>query len=154
MDAQRAFVLWLHIVAAATWIGGIIFFAAAGRRLRALARQEGSNAFRAAARAFRDLSWIAVAVLLVTGAANLHALGLLQDFPRMIWDRAWLLWKLGLVAAMIVVKALHDFVIGPRGASNPGSRAWFRAAMVAGWLNLVLGLAVFYLALRIARGAW
>ena len=152
MDAQRALVLWLHIVAAATWVGGIIFFAAAGRELRALARREGSNAFRAAARAFRDLSWIAVVVLLVTGAANLHALGLLQDFPGTIWDHAWLRWKLLLVVAMIVVKALHDFVVGPRAALNPASRAWFGAAMVAGWLNLVLGLAVLYSVIHITRG--
>lgn len=141
-------------MAAATWVGGIIFFAMAGRRLRVLARGEGSNAFRVAARAFRDLSWIAVAVVLVTGAANLHALGFLQDFPRTIWGHEWLRWKLGLVASMIVVKALHDFVIGRRAASNPGSRALFRAAMVAGWVNLVLGLAVFYLALHVTRGTW
>jgi putative copper export protein len=153
MDAQRALLLWLHLVAAATWVGGIIFFAVAGRKLRALGRLEGSNAFRAAARAFRDLSWVAVVVLLATGAAILHVLGLLQDFPWLIWDHEWLRWKLLLVAAMIVVKALHDFVIGPRAATNPGARAWFRAAMVAGWLNLVLGLAVLYAALHIARGA-
>jgi len=152
MDVQRALVLWLHVVAAATWIGGITFFAVAGRKLRALARQEGSNAFRAAARAFRDLSWIAVAALLVTGAANLHALGLFRDFPRTIWDHAWLGWKLLMVVAMIVVKVLHDFVIGPRAASNPGAQVWFRAATVAGWLNLVLGLAVLYSAIHITHG--
>src|SRR3989304_1539815 len=114
MDAQRALLLWLHPVAAATRGRGIIFFAVAGRNLRALGRLEGSSAFRVAARAFRDLSWVAVVVLLATGAAILHVLGLLQDFPWLIWDHEGLRWQLLPVAAMIVVKALHDFVIGPR----------------------------------------
>jgi hypothetical protein len=64
--------------------------------------------------------------------------------------------KLVAVAAMIVVSALHDFVLGPAaGRAAPGSadavRLRRRAALLAR-VNALLGVAIVVAAVRLARG--
>jgi len=61
--------LFLHLLAAAVWIGGQIVLAALVPALRAA----GPDVPAAAARAFSRVAWPAFAVLLVTGAWNLTA---------------------------------------------------------------------------------
>jgi putative copper resistance protein D len=154
----------VHVLAALLWLGGMFFFALVGapvlRRLEPAALR--ARIFAELGQAFRAVGWIAIAVLLATGALNLYFAGILrggamQDaaFSFTPYGRA-LAWKLAAVAVMIAVSAVHDFVLGPRaGRLDPGSPAALRARSRAAWLariNALVGLGLVYAAVRLARG--
>jgi len=63
--------LFLHVLAAAVWVGGQITLAALVPALRAA----GTEVPRAAARAFNRIAWPAFAVLVLTGVWNVVAEG-------------------------------------------------------------------------------
>jgi uncharacterized membrane protein len=131
-------ILFAHLLAAVTWIGGNILFFAAAPRLRAMP-DGGPGALRVLGRIFRVLSWGAFALLLVTGAV----------FLSEGWD--WRTWplsaKLALVGVVLGFKALHDFWIAPQAARKRGS--FFTAALWIGRTNLILGLVILYLSVRL-----
>ncbi|HST58670.1 MAG TPA: DUF4149 domain-containing protein [Longimicrobium sp.] len=154
----------VHVLAALLWLGGMFFFALVGapvlRRLEPAALR--ARIFAELGMAFRTVGWIAIAVLLATGALNLYFAGLLRG-GRLVTPGFWatpygraLAWKLAAVAVMILVSAVHDFVLGPRaGRLDPGSPAALRARSRAAWLarvNALVGLGLVYAAVRLARG--
>ena len=63
--------LFLHVLAAAVWVGGQITLAALVPALRAA----GADVPRAAARAFNRVAWPAFGVLVLTGVWNVAAEG-------------------------------------------------------------------------------
>ncbi len=156
----------VHVLAAMFWLGGMFFLAVVGApALRAVEppalRQQ---LFQELGVRFRTAGWWAIAVLLVTGAINLHYRHWLQwdgllgnpDFWRTGQGHT-LAVKLVAVAAMVGVSAVHDFVTGPRaGRARPGSpealRLRRRAALLAR-ANAILGLVVVIAAVRLARGS-
>lgn len=153
----------LHVLAAMSWIGGMLFFAIAAPVLRQV-EDEGLRArlFDTLGRRFRVVGWICVAVMLITGVVQLRLRGW---WGPGFWNRSSLLetvvgitlvWKLGLVSFMIGVQAVHDFWLGPRaGTVAPGSedarRLRTRAAGLAR-LNAVAAVVLVYAAVRLARG--
>lgn len=96
VDFWRA-VLYLHLLAMAFFVGGQLVVAVAvvpvergapdGERLRAIARRFGYG------------SLVALVVLLATGSA--------MSSHYRLWDSETLQLKLGLVAAVLVMTALH-----------------------------------------------
>ncbi len=154
----------VHVLAALLWLGGMFFFALVGapvlRRLEPAALR--ARIFAELGQAFRTVGWIAIAVLLATGALNLYFAGILRG-GRLVTPGFWatpygraLAWKLAAVAVMVAVSAVHDFVLGPRaGRLDPGSPAALRARSRAAWLarvNALVGLGLVYAAVRLARG--
>jgi putative copper resistance protein D len=154
----------LHVLAALLWLGGMFFFALVGAPvLRRLEPAElRARVFAELGTAFRSVGWGAIAVLLVTGALNLHLTGVLRG--GQVWNAAFraspygraLAWKLAAVAVMLAVSAMHDFVLGPRaGRMHPGSPGALRARSRAAWLariNALVGLGLVFAAVRLARG--
>ncbi len=155
----------IHVLAAVCWLGGMFFLAAVGAPvLRRLEPPElRADLFRQLGHKARGLSWIAIAILLLTGVGNLHFGGVLHwsilgelGFWRSPYGQA-LAWKLTMVGIMIPIQALHDFVIGP-GASRfqPGSPEAASVRRRAAWfgrVNAVLALILLVAAVRLARGA-
>lgn len=154
----------LHVLAALLWLGGMLFLAVVGAPvLRGLDRPELRAAvFRRLGERFRTVGWIAIAVLVVTGVGNLWFRGLLSwstlGDPA-FWGGRYgttLAWKIGLVAAMMTISFVHDFVEGPRASRHrPGSPESIRARRRSAWLaraNAVLGLALVWVAVALARG--
>ena len=108
------FVRWIHVLAAATWLGGMLFIAlilvpvtrrVQDPRLRLeLISQTGQR--------FRTVGWIALGLLVGTGII-------------ILLGRPWLLrapafqWKAALVLLTLLLSALHDFVLGPRAGRLP-----------------------------------
>lgn len=154
-----------HIVAAMTWVGGMLFVSLVLvpglRRLGDAALQ--ARLLSEAGRRFRAVGWVAIATLVVTGVTNAWGRwGLDALLTPTFWGSGpgrLLLVKLGVVAAMLAQSAVHDFVLGPRLTAR--RRAGAPAADLAGlrrrvsWLarlNLVLGLSVVALAVWIVRG--
>jgi copper resistance protein D len=154
----------VHLLAALLWLGGMFFLAAVGAPvLRAVEPPELRAAlFRKLGEQFRLIGWICIGVLLVTGVLNLHFRGLLSGRvlgSSEFWASRYgvaLAWKLGAVAAMLVVQAIHDFATGPAASRlQPGSpealRARRHAALLAR-LSALFGIVVVIAAVRLARG--
>lgn len=137
-------VRFVHLLAAITWIGGMLFIALVvvpvvrrlddpGLRTR-LVQELGQR--------FRAVGWIALGLLLVTGLLSLWA-------RPYLWATARFQWKLGLVVAALGLAAVHDFVLGPR-AGRPGAAPSLRRR--ASWLarvNLLVVLAIVVLGLAL-----
>jgi len=157
--------VWLHILAAITWIGGMFFLVAVVVPwLRRGDRAQGLRFLRETGMRFRTVGWICFAVLVVTGTYNLWARGVrVDDFVRPAWlispfGRAVVL-KLGLFLLVVAVSGFHDFVVGPR-ASDEMERApaseraegLRRLASLLGRGNALLALALVAVGVILVRG--
>ena len=154
----------IHVLAAMLWLGGMLFLAAVGAPvLRGLDSAElRSRLFREIGERFRWVGWLCIAVLLVTGVLNLAFRGFLSVeilTNAEFWASRYggtLAAKLLLVAGMIVISAVHDFALGPRASRlEPGSSEalrFRRRAALGARVNALLGIAVVWFAVRLARG--
>ena len=115
----RALILWLHLLAAITWIGSVVFLvlvvfptlaqaAPTGERLRFALSLEAR---------FRVIVWPAVGLVLFTGLVNLMnvwyvtvvtAGNISPTFVRLLSV------KLGLVLGMIAVQAVQQLLVYPK----------------------------------------
>jgi len=136
---------WLHVVAAITWIGGMLFVALV--MVPVLRREDPAlraRLFKVTGVRFRTIGWIALGVLVATGLGNLWLTPSLLRLPR-------LHWKLGLVAVALALAVVHDFVLGPR-AGKPGAAPSIRVG--ASWIarvNVVVVLVIVLLGLGLLR---
>ena len=152
----------IHVFAALFWLGGMFFFALIGAPvLRRVEPPELRSAlFRQLGERFRTAGWFAIAVLLITGTLNLHFRGMLAllgsgEFWATPYGRT-LMWKVGAVAAMLIVQGYHDFIAGPAASRLPADspelqRSRRRAALLAR-LSGAFGIIVVIAAVRLARG--
>ncbi len=158
--------VFIHIVSAIFWIGGMLFTAAVlvpASRDKLLRNKKGAF-FTLVGVKFSRLSWILFAVLFITGITNLLARGFhLQDFVSApFWQSGLgdaLAVKLHLFAVVLVISGIHDFYAGPKAAElidrSPGKPETRRFRKLSSWLgriNLLLGLAILYYAMKMVRG--
>lgn len=165
-DTIHLISIWLHILAAAVWIGGM---AALGLLLVPLLRREqfqhvARPLLYASALRFRWIGWGALGVLIVTGLFNVRAQGMVWSawLDPHFWGTAWgqaLAWKLLLVAGTLGVSAIHDFYFGPKAIrlmqTAPGSEEAERMRWWSSWLGrltLLLSLAILWFAILLPRG--
>jgi uncharacterized membrane protein len=154
--------VWVHLVAACFWVGGILFFALV--LVPALRRCDAPQVttLRLIGQRFRKLGWGSLALLVVTGIVNvLHRVPsdnlLLGEFWFSPWGRVLAL-KLILVASVIAVSLAHD-ILGARAvAAAERDRASAEARRLRKWSSLlgrldgVLVLAVLFVAVLLVRG--
>lgn len=158
--------VWLHIVAAAVWIGGMVFLALV---IVPLTRQPeyrpGAAALiQATGVRFRRVGWVCLLLLVLSGIANLVHRGF-------GWHDVWsghlfagifghtLAMKLALVFLILLISVVHDFFIGPRATAlgqtatdSPKAMRLRRQASWVGRLNLLLALGVVALGVLLVRG--
>lgn len=146
------------------WLGGMFFLAVVGAPvLRRLDPPElRARVFRRLGERFRIVGWIAIGALIATGIGNLWFRGVLSwQFlgDAAFWSGRYgrvLAWKLAIVAGMVAISFVHDFVEGPRASRlRAGSSESLRARRRSAWLaraNAALGLALVWVAVRLARG--
>jgi uncharacterized membrane protein len=158
--AMTVLLVWLHLLAAVSWIGGTIFLSVVlvpVLRREPFASQK-ALLFRTIARRFRAVVWGAIAVLLFTGPLLLHQRGIPIAHPSG-WPMI-LAVKLGLVAILFLLTLTHDLIIGPRVGKilqrPTESRTRFDHALLlwSPWiarLSLVLTLAVLFAAVMLVR---
>lgn len=166
MSGGYYFSVWLHIVAAAIWIGGMLFL---GLVLVPALRKGSFESVRVALLhetgvRFRMVGWIVLLILVITGMTNLvyRGIGFSVLFDVGIWQSAWgrlLAWKLGLVGFVLVLSAFHDFYLGPRAtrqlAKDPDSEEAQRLRKKAsyfGRVTLLISLIILVLAVLLVRG--
>lgn len=157
--------VWLHILAAVTWIGGMFFLVlVVVPSLRKGDRAIATKLLGESGKRFRTVGWTCFAIVLVTGTFNLWARGVrLHDF----FDRMWLgspfgkavVVKLSIFAIVLALSAVHDFSIGPRAVaelerdpSSHVSAALRRRASIMGRINALLALALVAMGVIIVRG--
>jgi uncharacterized membrane protein len=160
--------VWLHILAATIWVGGLIYTAAVAVPF-ALTHEvpERQRLLRGLARRFRWFGWGSIGVLIITGLGNLTLRLSPIRFSQILNGEVfnpekveqliaiWLPWKLMLVIVMIGLMAFHDITSiqaakryeGPRD-SAPGNRMGSRAAALA----TLVAILVLYVSVRMVRG--
>lgn len=139
------FFRWVHVLAAVTWLGGMLFIALV---LVPVARRIEDSALRTeligqAGRRFRSVAWVALGLLVASGGANLLV-------------RPWYLQvptfhiKLALVGLALILSILHDFVLGPRvNRFPPEDSTARRRVSVLARVNVLVVLAIVLLGLAL-----
>jgi uncharacterized membrane protein len=152
--------VWLHMLAAVSWIGGTIFLSVV--LMPVLKREpfvsQRAMFFRTIARRFRVVIWGAIVILLLTGPPLIHQRGIPIMNPSG-WPMI-LSVKLGLVGILLLLTLTHDLIIGPRVGRilqiPTESRSRFDHTLVAWspWIArsaLLLTLAALLAAVVLAR---
>jgi copper resistance protein D len=152
--------VWLHLLAAIAWVGGMLFLSVV---LVPVLKHEPFMSqravlFRTIAWRFRAVVWGAIAVLLLTGPLLLRDRGIPIADPS-----GWpgiLATKLGLVAILLILTLIHDLILGPRIArilqipSESRTRRDHTLVVWSPWvarISLVLALAILFAAVMLAR---
>ncbi|HXG50058.1 MAG TPA: DUF4149 domain-containing protein [candidate division Zixibacteria bacterium] len=160
--------VWLHVLAAAVWIGGMTFLALAlvpeVKRLES--RTLAASLIHRTASRFRVVGWVSLITLIATGTFNvLHrGFGWAELGDPVFWQSAFgktLGAKLLLVAAILALSLLHDFLIGPRAVEllrdrpdSPEALALRRRASWLGRIVLLLALGAVALGVLLVRGPY
>ncbi|NJL17101.1 MAG: hypothetical protein HC938_07820 [Nitrospira sp.] len=150
----------LHLLAAITWVGGMVFLSLVlaplvrGRK----AAPEFMALFRSAALRFRPIVWVTMAILLTTGPMLLSGRGMHVMDPAS-WSGI-VTMKLSLVGLLLFLTLLHDLVLGPRvshvsaipeSQRTTGEQMIFKTARWLPRLSLLIALAVVIAAAMLAR---
>ena len=144
---MSTFWLWLHLLAAAFWLGGLVMLAIVTMSaLRVVDRGTFRQLIRRVGRAFLVGSVIAWAVLAISGismaVARVHSV---NDLTGTSFGRT-LSIKTGLFLLAILATIAHTW---SGGRDSAGA---IRLSRVLSPVILLLTLAIFYLAVRLAEG--
>lgn len=153
-------IVWLHLVGAISWIGGMVFLSIVLVPIfrREPVASQKTVLFLNIARRFRVMVWGVIAVILFTGLLLLHQRGISIADPSR-WPTI-LAVKLGLVGILLLMTLAHDLIIGPRVGRivqlPTEGRTRFDHALVLGsrWVarfSLLLALAVLFAAVMLVR---
>lgn len=157
--------VWLHVLSAIAWIGGMFFLVlVVVPWLRSGAREQAGAFLRETGERFRTVGWACFAVLVVTGTFNLWFRGVrFSDFVNPQWLESdfgrVLLFKLAAFVGVLIVSAIHDFSTGPKAAAAIGvdptsieAARLRKQASLLGRLNALLALLIVALAVMLVRG--
>lgn len=152
--------VFLHIVAAAIWVGGMLFLPLV--LLPAVKNHpEKAILIHSVGLKFRIVGWVVLFILLLSGLFNMHFRGVefswdgftTSAFGRMI------LYKLLIFLITILISALHDFYIGTTatrlwmdGADSKKADNFRLWARWAGRINLLLALTAVGIGIALVRG--
>lgn len=137
--------VWLHILAAMTWMGGmVVFVAAVMPYFRARPEDERARFLEWFGARFRIVSWWCFGILIATGSFNLWARGVrFDDLFRAEWHTTTFgrlaVIKLTLVAMAIAISAAHERIT---------AKHWAR------WMGrslLLVGCAIVAVAVMLVR---
>jgi uncharacterized membrane protein len=146
---------WVHIIAATIWVGPQFFlFLAAVPAVRTIEdAHQRAQVMRIITTRFGYIGWAALAVLVLTGIGNVYE----QDEDLdLLFDLNWG-WifqvKMTLLIIVVLLTAVHSFVIGPRmlrlqesAAGEADLASMRRVSMMLSGLILLLSLAILFCA--------
>ncbi|MEQ9618403.1 MAG: CopD family protein [Deltaproteobacteria bacterium] len=158
--------VWLHIISSIIWVGGMFFLILVLIPVLRDPEYESifSRLFLKIGQRFRNVGWISLCLLVLTGIINLAFRG--YDFSDFLSGRIFvgtfghvLLQKLVAVVLILLISIVHDFWIGPRAMAlirrepkSPESRKYRLITVWLGRLNFVLAILVVALAVVLVRG--
>jgi len=147
----RLVLLWLHVVSAVVWVGGVAY---QSHVLLPLARRGQVATFAEAARRARPVTWTAICVVVLTGFYNITQLG---PMDRVMQSGAGLMvvGKFLLVIALAAIMGQRDFaqlaLLRGALASNADPQPALRSITRMDRITLLVALVVIYLGLAISR---
>lgn len=150
---MRLLPLWLHVLAAAVWLGGLLFQSHILFPL--LAKGGAAEPAAQAVRRCRRVAWTALVLLVLTG---LHNLTRLPPVDSMIESGVvkLLALKLFLVLVLLMLSAHRDFGVAARliraVAAGRDANETLRTLVRIDRVVLLLGVALVYLGLALSRG--
>jgi uncharacterized membrane protein len=157
--------VYLHVLAAITWIGGMFFLVlVVVPWLRRGDRQKGAAFLRETGAQFRNVGWTCFGILLVTGTFQLYFRGVsLTDFVRPEWLGSsfgrMVILKLGFFSLILASSVVHDFYLGPRATiavekdpRSPEAERFRKQASLLGRLNVIFALVLVALGVMLVRG--
>ncbi|MBI3031827.1 MAG: CopD family protein [Candidatus Rokubacteria bacterium] len=150
---MRLLPLWLHVVSAAVWLGGLLF--QSHILLPLLAGGGPAEPVAQAVRRSRRVAWTALALLILTG---LHNLTRLPPVASMIESGVLklLALKLFLVVVLLMLSAHRDFGVAARliraVAEGRDATQALRTLVKLDRVALLLGVGLVYLGLALSRG--
>ena len=150
---MRLLPLWLHVVSAAVWLGGLLF--QSHILLPLLARGGLGKTVVEAIRRSRRVAWTALALLVLTG---LHNLTRLPSVAAMTESGVLklLALKLFLVVVLLMLTAHRDFGVAARlirgMAEGRDATQALRTLVRIDRITLLLGVGLVYLGLAMSRG--
>ncbi len=154
---------WLHVTAVAVWLGPQFFmFLATAPALRAIDNPEiRIRVMRIILYRFGWMAWAAMGVIVLTGISNLFQEA--SDFPY-VYDSDFHYFhifstKMALLGLVVVLTALHTFVVGPRQlrmheemrSDSPDALRLRRVSIAISSLILLTSLAVLFAGVLLAN---
>lgn len=151
--------VFVHILAATIWLGGMFFM------LLVIVPAFRNNPdrvalFSAVGRKFRNVGWTVLFVLLVTGIYNLHSRGIplnmemTQSFMGFMGFK-----KLIIFLLIILVSYLHDFVFGRKAVElyhsageTPAVKKFRIFSRIMAGINLLLAITAVGIGVVMVRG--
>ena len=166
MHGLYIFSVWVHIVSAAIWIGGMVFIILVVIPIlrRSEYREIYTEVLHKVGIRFRLLGWVSLLLLIVSGVFSLlyRGYGISDLQSGRIFQGEFgeiLLHKLVLVISTLVISAVHDFWVGPKATGfslrDPASKESLRFRRIASWLgriNFVIALLIVALGVMLVRG--
>jgi Predicted integral membrane protein len=151
--------VWLHVLLACIWVGGMIYTAAVVIPFAVKhGPDERQRIIRGQARKFRMIGWTSVVLLAITGVYNatqryaLDGIGGLFDKTRVGF---WLPRKLEFFVLMVLLVLFHDIMstrAAKRSKGSPAAASGNRLGSIAAAIATLLALVVLYFSVRIVRG--
>ena len=150
---MRLLPLWLHVVSAAVWLGGLLF--QSHILLPLLARGGPAEPVAQAVRRSRRVAWTALALLILTGLHNLTRLPSVATMTESGVLKLLAL-KLFLVVVLLMLSAHRDFGVAARliravGGGGDATQV-LRTLVRLDRVTLLIGVGLVYLGLAVSRG--
>jgi putative copper export protein len=156
MDTAYFVSVFIHLIAASFWIGGMIFLPLVmlpgiknNTEKRLILIKTGIK--------FRLYGMVALALLLITGLLNINYRGLpfTTDFFMQSGYGQLVLIKFALFTCIVFIYAAHDILHGRKAVGEMNKHEGERFKLMARWtgrIALLISLVMAYLGLIISRG--
>jgi len=143
-------IMWVHLIAAITWIGGMVFLWVVLRPLlwQLFSHSQGLEILERIEDRFRMVRWITLVALLATGIFNL-----IHEGGSARLESSWggvLIIKLLFVAIVMALSGINDFLLGPGSRTVSVKTLNARRDLLNGTI-LVMGLFIVFIAVYLAR---
>lgn len=143
--------VFIHVIGAAFWIGGMLFLP-----LIVLPgiknNPERAQILYTTGIKFRTYGWIAVSLLIISGIFNMYFRGVPLEWEFLTENKYGKLLglKLGFFFFMLIVGAIHDFYVGKKAIENEG-----KLKVIARWsgrISLLMAIIIAFLGVALSRG--
>ena len=120
MDIFSLFVLWIHVIAAVTWVGGnlILAMVIVPHFRQNLPPIQRIKLLMQIGKRFEPVVWVCIGVLFFTGIVNIFfSVDITSPSPISDAFMRTLLIKIGLFFVLIILTVLHSMIFAPRLAA-------------------------------------
>jgi len=148
--------VFIHIICAAVWIGGMLFLPLVLLPSIKNHPDRITLLYKTGVK-FRLVGWICLLILAFTGVLNLYFRGVPLTWNFLTHSNYGHLLdiKVLLFTIMLIIGGIHDFYIGNKSIDemkNTSNGNFRKLAQWSGRLNLLLALAIAFIGIVLSRG--